>query len=508
MVIDCDNLPDDASVLKPMVIQQFKTIEELKKRISKQSDQIAQLSEALIRMQNKFDLFFAKKSEKKKNPEPKEEVSQESKKRIKNGGGGRNGLPDSLPRIEQVIDVPEEERVCPICGKPFTPIDDERTELLVFVPMKLEVHVQIRKKYIAPCHCSEKRSVIAESPIRPIDKSYATTSLLAAIAVQKFDDHIPLARQITHLFRRMRVILPESSLCRWMQMISDLLEPLYDLMRKRILESFVIKADATTAPYREPGVRGRCKTGFVWGYVGDETAPYLVYDFQPNGTRIGLEIFLDRFAGYLQVDANAVYDQIFEPKEPEPGRKYPTEVGCWAHARRKFNDALKSDKEAQEAIDLIAKLYKVEKETHLAAPEERLARRLSDSVPVLDKIFAWCRERKDKYAPKELMFMAVQYALNHETVLRRYCDDGRLCIDNNEVERALRLAAIGRKNWLFFGSQRGGRTGAILYSILGSAKQHGLNEFEYLQDILDRLADLPSKKALFDLLPDRWSPAK
>ena len=289
----------------------------------------------------------------------------------------RNGLPDGLLRVEKVIDVPEEERQCSCCGELFKPIGDERSEQLHFKPMELYVVVQVLKKYMATCPCSDKRSASAEPPIRPIDKGIASTSLLSIIAVMKYLDHLPLARQATHLFRRSGVELSQSSMCRWMGNIADMLFPLSDLMHTKLLESFVLQVDSTSVKY-------------------------------------------------------------------------------------------------------------------------------IDAVPVLNDIFSWCLEHREKFLPKDPMTGAMQYALNHEGALRRYCEDDRLEIDNNAAERILRLIAIGRKNWLFYGSERGGRTGAVLHSVLASAKRNGLNEFVYLCDVLDRLADLGSHAELHELLPDKW----
>ena len=198
------------------------------------------------------------------------------------------------------------------------------------------------------------------------------------------------------------------------------------------------------------------------------------------------------------------------------GSGTPTEVGCWAHARRRFVDAQKRDPEADRFVRQIGRLYKVEKDARNLSNDQRYAMHQAKSVPILDELFAEFRKTIQKRTPKELLFKAIQYALNQESVLRRYCADGRLSTDNNECERALRLTAIGRKlqlsqpatasEALFFGAQRGGKTGAILYTILSSARRHGLNEYEYLYDLLVRLSDLSSHAELIGLLPDQWSP--
>lgn len=284
----------------------------------------------------------------------------------------------------------------------------------------------------------------------------------------------------------------------------DMIEPLYDLICELILLSYCLGIDATNVKYREPGVQGKCKTGFVWGAVGDENYPYNAYFFRRDGTRAGLESIVKNYSKVLRCDAHSIYDAIFEPENPKPGSTAPMEQGCWSHGRRYFHKARKVHPDAQHVLTLIGSLYGVERRAKKLTPDVRLAMRQQESLPVLDQVFDWCRENKEKYLPKEPLFLAIQYLLNHEAALRVYCTDGRLAIDNNETERMLRLAAIGRKNWMFFGSERGGKTGCILYTILGSARRHGLNEFEYLFDILERLGDLPSEAEILNMLPDRW----
>jgi transposase len=448
------------------------------------------LTDEVRRLTTLIEKFFGQSSEKLPKEKPKDESpataevpentdsnASDKKLREKNGGGGRTRLPDSLERVEQVVDIPEEERTCTCCGKAFKHIGEERSEQLHFKPMELYVVVQVLMKYMAACPCSDRRSATAEPPIRPIDKGIASTSLLAIIAVMKYLDHLPLARQATQLFKRSGVTLSQSSMCRWCGNIADLLFPLYELMCREALKSRVLQVDATTAKYIDPAVKGKAKQGTVWGYNGDTTRPYVLYDFLTHGKRDGPEAFLKQYHGYLQCDAHSVYDGIFAPRDTAPDRPVPIEVGCWAHGRRKFYDAREQNKEAFVVLDLIGNLYKLERKLKKASDEERHAARQQHAVPILRDIFAWCRTHHDKFLPKDPLSAAIQYALNHEAALRRYYDDGCLEIDNNGAERILRMIAIGRKNWLFYGNKRGGRTGAVLHSILASAKRNGLNEF-------------------------------
>ncbi len=474
----------------------------------------AKLQAELVSVNNKFEMFFGKKSEKrkKKKPDSKTDETAAAKSGTKkevNGGGGRNEWPASLPRIETVIDPPEEERVCKACGTPFRLIASDSIEILHFKPMELYVEKQIRNKYIADCLCSETRSVSGDSPIRPVDKGKAGTDIIALMAVMKYLDHLPLSRQATQIFKRAGIDFSESSMCRWMSVVADHLTPLYDLIHKLIRKSFFVKIDASWAKYRSIMTKGRCKQGYIWGFLGDADYPYVWYGFETNGTREGPARVLGDYSGYVQCDAQNIYDRIFMPddgnmNDPEVLKRLPTEVGCWAHARRKFVDASKVSPEAAEVVKMIGVLYGIEKKSKTLDIETRYTMRQEESLPQLDRIFGRARDEIGRYTDKELIGLAYQYLLNHETPLRRYCEDGRLEIDNNACERALRPISVGRKNWLFFGNERGGKTGTIIFTILRSAKLHGLNEFEYLHDILIRLADLPSEQALYDLLPDRW----
>ena len=516
MVYDSSNVPTDIAQLQELVIslsqsnaKQQETLDQL----------VAEVSRLNVTIEQLLEMIFGKKSEKlpkdKDADESKNELASPEtpentepkdgrKKREKNGGGGRVELPASLERVENVIDVPEEERTCDCCGQLFKCIGEERSEQLHFSPIEFFVVVQVLMKYIAACDCSAKRSATAESPIKTIDKGVASTSVVAAIAVMKYADHLPLARQATQVFKRSGIELSQSSMCRWMGKIADMLEPLYDLICELILLSYCIGIDATNVKYRDPDIQGKCKTGFVWGAVGDENHPYHVYFFRRDGTRAGLESIVKNYSNVLRCDAHTIYDDIFEPKYPKPDTPAPTEQGCWSHGRRYFHKARKVHPDAQHVLTLVGSLYGVERRAKKLTPDERLVMRQSESVAIMDQVFDWCRENKEKYLPKDPLFLAIQYLLNHEAALRVYCTDGRLAIDNNETERMLRLAAIGRKNWMFFGSDRGGKTGCILYTILGSAQRHGINEYEYLVDLLDRLSDLSSNAELVELLPDHW----
>ena len=519
MVYDKSNVPTDVAQLQELVISLSQANADLHAKLDKMTVELQRLT--LL-----FEKFFNKSSQKLLQSQAEKEAQREADKQAAlqeasangepekpkgkrgvKGGGGRNPLPPDLPRVEKRIDVPEEERTCLECGTPFKCIGEERSEQLHFKPMELFVVVMVLAKYIAACDCSEKRSAKAESPIRVNDKGVASNSLVAAIAVQKYMDHLPISRQSKQLFRRAGVHLPESSMCRWMGDAADMCLPVYDLMHRRLLNGFYVHMDATNAKYLNPNIEGKAAQGTVWGYCGDSVAPYVLYDFQTHGTRAGPAAFLKGYTGFVQCDASTVNHCLFVGEDGAPPLVPATEIGCWSHCRSNFFDAKKYNVVSMEMLTMIRSLYGVERRAKKLSAQERLAMRKAESVPVLDGIFAWCRENATKYdLPTDMLGKAIRYALAQESVLRVYCTDGRLQIDNNAAERILRLIAIGRKNWQFYGSANGGKTGAVLHSLLASANRHGLNEYAYLLNVIDVLSDLPSESVIPDLLPDRWQP--
>jgi len=539
MTCDPDHLPDDPSELKRIIAAlleanaaQQKTLDEMVAEIAKLNVTIQKLTEMLFGKKNKKLANIAVEetttTSEEKTPAPSVEEEKTSdtsgtsdtsetlentapkpprRKKAKNGGGGRMKLPDNLPVTIVEKYPPEHERTCTECETPFKVIGFETSRQVVYIPQRFEIIETHNMKCIADCPCSTCRSATAEPDIAPIDKGIASVSLLAIMIVMKFADHLPLARQATRIFLRSGIQFSQSSMCRWMRQVADLLEPLYDLMCNLILMAHCMQLDASFVKCRDENLKGKCRQTYVYGARGDETQPFDVFFFANNGTRDKLMEFLKEFHNILQCDANSIYDQVFKPLNPVPGKLLPTEQGCWSHARNNFVDAMKSHATAAtEMLDMIGELYAVEKQAKKETPEKRLALRQAESVAILNRIFAWCREKLTKYTPKDLMHTAIAYLLNNEAALRLYCTDGTLQIDNNACERMLRQLAVGRKNWLFFGNERGGKTACILYTLLSSAHRHGHNEFEYLCDIMTRLADLKSESELREMLPDRWKP--
>jgi hypothetical protein len=317
--------------------------------------------------------------------------------------------------------------------------------------------------------------------------------------VSKFSEHMPLYRQQDVLGRH-GIFLARSTLCGWMAQCAELLGPLVELMRQRVVQSDVINADETPVRVLDR-TRNTTRKGQFWTYITPGDHGYTIYVYRDSRSRDGPAEFLKDFRGHLQTDAYAAYESVVLESA---GRIIP--VGCWAHARRNFFDArLNQPREVHYVLGLIAQLYDIEDTIRLLGPDERKAVRQEKSVPVLDRLEAYLREQKDGALPKSKYGQAIAYVLNRPEEMRRYTEDGRLEIDNNTSERTLRLCAIGRKNWLFLGSDQGGETAAICYTILANAKRYRIEAFAYVRALLIALSS--DKVDLESLLPDVWSEA-
>ena len=504
--------------------QQKERIVELEIRCAIIPSLEAQIVELKAQVETLTKMLFGKKSEKSKKIGEQDQASPESEsqvcnaspveelkpKRKKNGGGGRLSLPPGLPRRDIHVSLSPDECRCANCGKAFVSMGIEITEILNYIPMFFEVLRFIRQRMKAACRCSGNKIVIAEPPIRTIDKGLVTTEFIAAMLVNKYCDHLPMHRQVGRLLKSAKVTIAESSICRWRDQVADALGRLYELMKSKIKESYCINTDASPAPIRLPKEKGRIVAGNTYVYIGGDDAPYNVFDVQPNQSAKPIYEFLKSFSNHVQCDAHGNYDALFAPKNPVPEHPPPKELGCHAHCRRYFVNAQEDEPErVKRFVNLYKKLYKIEKEIKGKTIAERYYRRQNESVPILDKFFDLCREctNDTTILPKSRLGLACAYALSNEAALRRFCTDGRFAIDNNVSERTLREFVIGRKNWLFFGSPKAASNSAIVMTVLSSARRQGLNEWEYLNDVLYRLSDLKAERSLSDLLPDRWEKA-
>jgi len=401
---------------------------------------------------------------------------------------------DHLPHYRHEHDLSDADKQCAGCGRAKDRIGQDESRVLEYVPAKLEVHVYVRPKY-ACRHCQDGVASPPPPP-RPIARGIAGPGLIAQIVVAKFGDHLPLYRQ-EDFFTRHGLHIARSTQCDWVQAAAELLRPLYERQKELLLRSPVLWTDDTPVTVLSAGPEGS-RTGRFWTYIADEY-PYSVYDFTESRARDGPASFLRGFEGYLHADAYSGYDQIYLGSNDAI-----REVACWAHARRKFFDAIHSSpREVHQILEWIRQLYDVEERARTWTEAVRAALRQHEAEPVLDRIEAYLTQLARRALPKSVLAKAVSYALNQWQALRRYTTDGRLSIDNNVSERTLRHQAVGRKNWLFLGSEKAGPRAAVLFTVLAGAKRHRIEPWTYLRELLLRLHDDDSR--LDEMLPDRWA---
>jgi transposase len=411
---------------------------------------------------------------------------------------GRKPLPRHLKRERIEHDLPEAEKHCTGCDQELRRIGEEVSERYQYIPAQMKVIEDACLKYA--CACTVKT---AGKPAQPIEKSTAGASLLAQVIVAKLADHLPLHRQ-AKMFRRHGVEIPEQTMGDWMRQCAGLLEPLYIRLKRYVLASKVVGTDDTPVKVLDRRLK-RARKGRIWPYVGDRDHAAVIYDYTPTRERAGPEEFLQTYRGFLQADAYVAYDSFFTRSE-----RGMIEVACMAHARRHAFQALDNDPSRMRTVLLlIAELYRIEKwarEHGLAGEDLRLLRQ-QGARPVLDKLEAYLLEIREQLLPKSEAGQAVHYLLKNWTALTRYCDNPDLSIDNNHTERSLRGWAVGRANWTFFGSDRGGTTAAVLRSFVASCELLKIDPFAWFHDVLSRIADHPLTR-LDELLPHRWSPAQ
>ena len=412
----------------------------------------------------------------------------------------RRPLPVALPRETETI-APKQE-ACPDCGGTLRHLGDDVSEMLEYVPARFKVIRTVRPKLSCAC-CS--RVLQEPAPSRPIDRGLAGPGLLAHVLVSKYADHLPLYRQ-AEIYRREGVDLDRSTLADWVGGVSRMLQPLVDVLNKYVMSTEKLHGDDVPVPVLAPG-NGKTKTGRLWTYVrddrpaGSEEPAAVWFGYSPDRKGEHPARHLQNYRGILQADGYAGFNQLYET-----GRIL--EAACWAHVRRKFHDLYQAHRSpiAKEALEQIAALYGVEQEIRGRSPSERKEVRQARSRPLLTAMHAWLKETLAKLSQKSDVAMAIRYALDRWDALLRFSEDGRIEMDNNAAERALRAVALGRKNYLFAGSDGGGERAAAIYSLLGSAKLNGIDPEAYLSAVLRRIADHPINR-IAELLPWNLCPA-
>jgi len=530
-------LPDDVATLQQLVSTLTATIAAQQRELDQLQHYLARLlrdrygprSEKLDPRQLGLFETSAGESADESPAEDADETADGEQVLVRRRSKGRGRLlPPHLPRERVEHDLPEAEKLCPCCHVPRERIGEETSEQLEYVPASLKVLEHVRYKYacknpdcfghLAATPGATATVAIAPAPPKPIDKGLPGPGLVAHLIVNKLGDHLPLYRQEDEL-ARYGVEISRGTLCRWLHQAAQLLEPLYLLLVRRVRRSAVIHTDDTTVPVIDPHLP-RTRTGRLWTYCGDDDQPYSVYEYTASHKRDGPAAFLEEFGGWLQADAWGGYDGIYATSAVQ-------QVSCWAHARRKFFDARTvQPAEAHAALAYIARLYEVERALGAQKPDDfrtnpaarqawfalRHAWRQEQSLAILAEFRTWLGEAQSRVLPKSPVGQAIAYVLPRWESFVRYCDDGRLAIDNNLSERTLRPCAIGRKNWLFVGHDAAGRTLAMLYSFIASAKRNELEPWAWLRDAISALARLSADcdpadltdEELTPLLPDVW----
>ena len=420
---------------------------------------------------------------------------------------GRNALPGHLPRKKKVISVPKADRTCTTCGAEKTCIGHMRSEILDFVPAQFVVVEEMREKLACPA--CEAGVVVAPSE-KVMDRGRPGAGLLAKIVVDKFEDSTPLYRQCKE-YERMGVRLSPSTVGDWSAFAIDVAAPLAHRVAERVLVTGYVRCDDTGMRVLDRDHPKGVKRGHIWAYVG---GGLVAFNYTPDWRAEGPAAFLSRFRGHLQGDGYAGFNKALrlQAEADEDGTSLVPEerrLGCGMHIRRKFEDAATTgDARGAVALSFLKAIYRLEGEykDRGLSPEERLAERTARSVPVVDELYRWIGDIREKLVPGTPLHGAVRYALRQENAWRRCFTDGRFEIDNGEVERRLRWVALGRKNYLFAGSDTGAERLAIAYTITGSCHMNGVNPLEYLTDVIEKLqAGWPQSK-LDQLLPDVWRP--
>ncbi len=478
---------------------------------------------------------------------------------------GRRRLPQHLPREPRHHELTEAERLCPGCGQARRDIGVDKSEQLEYRPASLFVIEHFVHKYACPC-CSRSaaappRSAASESqpmpapptepasptpapasrpaplspspgssaadpgpprptaptpvldpgtiviaaakPAMPIAKGLPGPGLLAHLIVSKYVDHLPLHR-LERVYERQGLFLPRSTLCDWLAASADLLRPLYEQLVAAVLLSRALHTDDTPVKLQDP-VSHLLSLARLWVYLGDAAHPYNLFDFTPTRARDGPQQFLTSYQGYLHADAFSGYDHLYLP-DPRTALAHIIEVACNAHARRKFYEARSSA--ALGSHQALAYYLPISVFAALDFNEQQtLQLRQELALPILKQFHQWLEEQRSQVLPKSPLAEAVGYALNNWTALVRYTEAGFLDIDNNVAEREMKRSAIGRKNWLFVGSPRGGQTAAVLASFTSTCQRLSVEPWAYLQDVLTRLPTMPAAQ-LGDLFPDHWQAAR
>ena len=513
-MLDANTLPNDVPTLKRLVVERDREVEHLKLQLAKlrrwkfgqSSEQLKEAGQLPLTLEELKAAVIKAVVENAANGEPQPAAAGPGRNDPpKTGPVRRKRLPEHFESIENVIEP--QERECADCGGELKPLGKpDEAEVLEAKTVTFTVTRHIRPKKRC-CRCA--RIVQAAAPSRPIEKSFAGASLLALVLSWKYGFHLPLYR-ICQIFAHAGLTISRTTLMQWVAGSSTLLGPLVQALARYVLSAGNVNGDDTPVKVLAPGT-GKTKRGYLWTYVRDGTAwgardpPAVWYQYSPGRGGEYPRKHLKNYAGTLQVDGYAGFEALFVPLAPNVPAKI-IEVGCWSHVRRGFFDLYEAIRSptAKEALERIGALYAIETAIHGESAEVRLAMRQKHAVPLLMELHAWMVQVRTEVENGSALAKALNYALNRWEALLRYTQDGHLEIDNNIAERSVRGACVGKKNYLFFGSDSGGARAAIAYSLVETCKLNNIDPQRYLQYVIERIADHPINR-VEELLP--WNVA-
>ncbi len=505
-MLDANALPDDVAGLKRLLLEKDRQIEHLKFQLAKLRR--ARFGQSSERLEGAGQIPLTFEELQAALAEAAREMPVTSSAALPPEKGKpvrRKSLPEHFERIDNIVQPPE--CVCPDCGGTLSSLGkpDEAEVLEVkTVTFKVTRHVRPKKR------CSRCSTIVqAPAPSRPIERSFAGASLLALILTWKYGFHLPLYRQC-QIFAHAGLTLSRTTLMQWVGASSELLGPLVAALARYVLSASNLNADDTPFKVLAPGT-GKTKKGRLWTYArdgrgwGSRDPPAVWYRYSPSWHGRYPQQHLATYRGKLQVDGYAGFEPLFVSSTPQESARVQ-EISCFAHARRKLFDLYEVTKSptAKEGLERIGKLYEIETAIRGQSPEARHAARRQYAVPVLEALHAWMMQTRAQVENKSALAEALDYSLKRWQTLTRYTEDGCLEIDNNIAERSLRGAGVGRKNYLFFGSDTGGERAAIAYSLIESCKLNHIDPQRYLEYVLARIADHPINR-IDELLP--WNVA-
>lgn len=506
-----ETLPDDPILLKQLLLSANVQMSEKDGQIERLREQNALLIQRLFGRKSEqsadpdspqLEIFNEAESLTEATPEApaaeiEEEVVAPTKRR-----GKRKSLPAELPRVEVIHELPEHELTCE-CGCRKQVIGEETSEQLEIVPMQVRVIKHIRKTYA--CKGCEAAPVTADKPAQLIEKSLASPSVLAMLLSTKYVDGIPLYR-FEKMLSRHGIDIPRQTLARWVIQCGEHLQPLLNLMRDQLLDYPVLHCDETRVQVlKEPG-RDPSSQSWMWVQTGGPPdRPVILFDYETSRAQDVPLRLLAGYRGYLMTDDYAGYNAVAAQAGVE-------RLACWAHARRKFIEAQKVQPKgktgrADVVLNLINKLYSIERDFKETSAEQRYQGRQQHSLPILAQLHSWLEKTQPQVTAQNALGKAVNYLASNWSRLERYIEAGHLPIDNNRGENAIRPFVIGRKNWLFSDTPKGATASAQIYSLIETAKANGQEPYAYLRYILERLPQVNSVEGYEALLPWNCSPA-